>query len=131
MSLYYYVLDVDVDQCTINVKSGFPVPIVCIDEHTGNVFGTSTIGSKHGHVVVGNIFYDQCLDNIEYHFDLNDAKIQLYHISTLPELSEVCINRIKETALKICLKEVNKEIDRLETTKKALEERKNETWTEK
>lgn len=121
MSLYYYVLDVDVDQCTINVKFGFPVATTRIEE-TGRVVSCSNIA-------VGNIYEDLDTTSIaDYGFTLDYSPIQLPFTSIEPKLSEKDVNKLKEDALDIWIEEVDKEIERLELIKKILKEKEKETW---
>ena len=122
MSLYYYVLDVDVDQCTINVKSGFPITIGHIEEDTGKVFSCNSI-------IVGNIYEDLDVTNItDYGFNFDYFPIQLIYTSIKSKLSEEDVDKLKKATSDILMEEVDKEIKRLKLVKKVLKEKGNETW---
>lgn len=122
MSVYYYVLDAEIDQCTINIKSGFPVPIGRIEEDTGRVFSCNNI-------VVGNIYDDLDASSIaDYNFDLDYSPIQLPYVSIESELPKKDVDELKQATLDIWMEEVDKEIERLKLIKKILKEKEKETW---
>lgn len=122
MGLHYYVLNADIDQCTINIKSGFPVPIEHIEEDTGKVFSCNNI-------IAGNIYKDLDVTNItDYGFNLDYSPIQLPYTSTKSKLSKEDVDKLKGDILDIWMEEVDKEIDRLELVKKILKEKEKETW---
>lgn len=122
MSVYYYVLDAEIDQCTISIKAGFPVPIRRIEEDTGKVFSCNNI-------IAGNIYEDLDTSNItDYNFNLDYSPIHLPFTSSKSELSKKDVDKLKEDILDIWMEEVDKEIKRLELVKKILKEKEKETW---
>ena len=122
MSVYYYVWDAEIDQCTINIKSGFPVPIGRIEEDTGTVFSCNNI-------VVGNIYDDLDASSIaDYNFDLDYSPIQLPYVSIESELPKKDVDELKQATLDIWMEEVDKEIERVKLIKKIVKEKEKETW---